>query len=63
MQCNASSTAIALTAQISARSMEENADTLLAMKAQAQFICLASRYHQPVPDRFVTKQTPRFDFK
>lgn len=63
MMCDTSATAFALTKQITARAMEEDADTLLTLEAQAQSICLASRYHQQALDRFVTKQPPLFDFK
>lgn len=58
-----SPTAFRLTKSISARSLELDSDTLLAMEAQAQSICLASAYHKDAIDRFTRKEPPRFNFK
>ncbi|MGR3452579.1 enoyl-CoA hydratase/isomerase family protein [Pseudooceanicola sp.] len=63
MMADASPTAFALTKAISARSLELDSEALLAMEAQAQSVCLTSRYHKEALERFTQKQPPRFDFR
>lgn len=63
MMCDASPLAFGLTKKITSRAMELDSDTLLAMEAQAQAICLTSRYHLDTLKRFTNKQPPLFDFK
>lgn len=63
MMVEASPTAFALTKSITARSLELDSEALLAMEAQAQSICLTSRYHQEALERFTQKLPPRFDFR
>lgn len=60
--CDASPVAFALTKSIASRAMELDSETLLAMEAQAQAVCLTSAYHREALDRFTRKQPPRFDF-
>ncbi|MEM9247107.1 MAG: enoyl-CoA hydratase-related protein [Pseudomonadota bacterium] len=56
----ASPLAFRLTKEISARAMQSDSDTILALEAQAQAICLTSAYHQDALARFVEKKPPRF---
>ncbi len=63
MMTEASPTAFALTKSITARSLELDSETLMAMEAQAQAICLTSRYHQEALERFTQKLPPRFDLR
>lgn len=63
MMCDASPVAFGLTKKIASRAMEMDSDALLALEAQAQAICLTSRYHLDTLKRFTNKQPPRFDFK
>lgn len=63
IMCDASPTAFALTKSISARALDLDSETLLALEAQAQSICLTSRYHQEALERFTKKTPPRFNFE
>jgi len=63
MMTEASPTAFALTKSITARSLDLDSEALLTLEAQAQSICLSSRYHQDALERFTRKLPPRFDFR
>ena len=63
MMAEASPIAFPLTKQIANKAMDSDAEALLAMEAQAQAICLTSRYHREQLERFTNKQPPRFDFR
>lgn len=59
----ASPLAFRLTKEISARALECDSDTILALEAQAQAICLTSGYHRDALSRFVEKRSPQFSFE
>ncbi|MEM1375224.1 MAG: enoyl-CoA hydratase-related protein [Pseudomonadota bacterium] len=59
----ASPLAFRLTKEITARAMECDSDTILALEAQAQAVCLTSAYHRDALSRFAAKQPPRFSFE
>jgi 2-(1,2-epoxy-1,2-dihydrophenyl)acetyl-CoA isomerase len=63
MMCDSSPLAFGLTKKITGRAMELDSEALLALEAQAQAICLTSRYHLDTLTRFTEKQPPLFDFK
>lgn len=63
MMCDVSPLAFGLTKKIASRAMELDSEALLTLEAQAQAICLTSRYHLDTLKRFTNKQPPRFDFK
>ncbi|MEM9306605.1 MAG: enoyl-CoA hydratase-related protein [Pseudomonadota bacterium] len=59
----ASPLAFRLTKQISARAMECDNGVIEELEAQAQAVCLTSKYHHDAISRFVEKKAPRFDFE
>ncbi|MEM6460892.1 MAG: enoyl-CoA hydratase-related protein [Pseudomonadota bacterium] len=59
----ASPLAFRLTKELSARAMESDCDTILALEAEAQAICLTSSYHRDALSRFVEKKPPKFSFE
>ncbi|MEO1679623.1 MAG: enoyl-CoA hydratase-related protein [Pseudomonadota bacterium] len=59
----ASPLAFRLTKEITARAMECDSDTILALEAQAQAVCLTSAYHRDALSDFAAKQPPKFSFE
>ncbi|CUH81122.1 enoyl-CoA hydratase/isomerase family protein [Tropicibacter naphthalenivorans] len=55
--------AFSLTKDISGRSLDTDAETLLSLELQAQAILLASRYNGEAVTRFSNKEPLRFNFK
>ncbi|MEM9232162.1 MAG: enoyl-CoA hydratase/isomerase family protein [Pseudomonadota bacterium] len=62
MMSNVSPLAYGLVKEITARSMEQDSDTLLRREAEAQALCLTSPYHFDAIERFAARQKPKFDF-
>ncbi|MEM1274363.1 MAG: enoyl-CoA hydratase-related protein [Pseudomonadota bacterium] len=59
----ASPLAFRLTKEISSRAMQSDSDTILALEAQAQAVCLTSSYHRDALSRFVDRAPPKFSFE
>ncbi|MEM9901086.1 MAG: enoyl-CoA hydratase-related protein [Pseudomonadota bacterium] len=59
----ASPLAFRLTKEITARAMECDSDTVLALEAQAQAVCLTSAYHREALSGFAAKRPPKFNLE